>query len=537
MFEEKTVNVRRPIDKGIRIKFHDSNSAAIKSKTFTKAFIIGRQTDCNLVLNENRVSRHHAEIYPTVEGWSIRDLGSANGTLFAGKAISSATAILSETEIQLGQNGPIIWVEPIIEKHPHRASTDDDADIAQKRNLSSHSDKATGDKLKSLPKEEIPQRQDRQTRSPEEIKNYYFGAQENDEMGDHTLFLRKLIKQEQKQHSNRYRIVIVAISLVLLAVIGLTVYQQHRLDKAQTLAVNMFYDMKTLEVQIARFESQRQLAADLAKQVEIARKREQLEAMQQRYRKYLDDLNATRLLQPKHSHDVEIIHRIARIFGESELLAPKDFVEEVKKYIAFWKSTKRLPRAMTRLKQRKLTPIVISALEKQNLPPQFLYLSLQESDFKDNAMGPKTRYGFAKGAWQFIPATASQYGLKLGPLADVRKYDPKDERFNFNKATKAAAHYLKDIYSNEAQASGLLVMASYNWGHNRVRKLIRKMPENPRDRNFWQLIKKYKIPKETYDYVFYIFSAAVIGEDPKYFGFNFENPLKNDSLSTPVGEG
>jgi hypothetical protein len=54
------------------------------------------------------------------------------------------------------------------------------------------------------------------------------------------------------------------------------------------------------------------------------------------------------------------------------------------------------------------------------------------------------------------------------------------------------------------------------------------MPANPKDRNFWNLLSKYrdKIPDETYNYVFYIFSAAVIGENPTLFGFNFDNPLK-----------
>lgn len=68
-------------------------------------------------------------------------------------------------------------------------------------------------------------------------------------------------------------------------------------------------------------------------------------------------------------------------------------------------------------------------------------------------------------------------------------------------------------------------MASYNYGHTRVRNMINKMQENPRERNFWKFIQQNNLPKETYDYVFYIFSAAVIGEDPKYFGFNFKSPL------------
>jgi len=33
------------------------------------------------------------------------------------------------------------------------------------------------------------------------------------------------------------------------------------------------------------------------------------------------------------------------------------------------------------------------------------------------------------------------------------------------------------------------------------------------------------VPKETYDYVLYIVSAAVIGENPRLFGFPFDNPL------------
>ena len=86
---------------------------------------------------------------------------------------------------------------------------------------------------------------------------------------------------------------------------------------------------------------------------------------------------------------------------------------------------------------------------------------------------------------------------------------------------------MKDLYSSDAQASGLLVMACYNWGENQVLPLVRSLPKNPEDRNFWKLLSKHKdkVPLETYEYVFYIVSAAVIGEDPGLFGFNFENPL------------
>jgi hypothetical protein len=70
-------------------------------------------------------------------------------------------------------------------------------------------------------------------------------------------------------------------------------------------------------------------------------------------------------------------------------------------------------------------------------------------------------------------------------------------------------------------------MASYNWGEGRVIRLLRSMPENPQERNFWKVLERHRdrVPDETYNYVFYIVAAAVIGENPRAFGFQFDNPL------------
>jgi len=124
-------------------------------------------------------------------------------------------------------------------------------------------------------------------------------------------------------------------------------------------------------------------------------------------------------------------------------------------------------------------------------------------------------------------ADAERYGLTIGPLKDASGPDPLDDRFNWKKATTAASLYIKDIYATDAQASGLLVIASYNWGEQRIIDLLKTMPENPQERNFWKVLEKYRsrMPDQTYDYVFNIVSAAVIGENPRLFGFQFDNPL------------
>jgi len=282
--------------------------------------------------------------------------------------------------------------------------------------------------------------------------------------------------------------------------------------------------MKTLEVDLATTELQLKKDSDEALLASVDRKRIKLKSMRQRYSEYIDELGILDVSALQKNRDDWLILKVARDFGECDIDLPPGFIDEVKKYIRYWKQSPRMRNAMKRLYQNGYDVSALEALKKEGLPPQFLYLSMQESNFNEKAVGPRTRWGIAKGAWQFIPATAKEFGLKVGPLAKTRVYDPDDERHDFVKAAGAAARYLKEIYSTEAQASGLLVMAGYNWGHNRVKKLIRKMPDNPRERNFWKLIQTYKIPDETYDYVFYIFSASVIAEDPEYFGFEFKSP-------------
>jgi pSer/pThr/pTyr-binding forkhead associated (FHA) protein len=41
---------------------------------------MGRQADCDLLIDEPNASRHHAEIRPDGDGYLLTDLGSTNGT-------------------------------------------------------------------------------------------------------------------------------------------------------------------------------------------------------------------------------------------------------------------------------------------------------------------------------------------------------------------------------------------------------------------------------------------------------------------------
>ena len=356
-------------------------------------------------------------------------------------------------------------------------------------------------------------------------RDYYFGETTPDQpVGERTMMIRTAFHQVRKKQRWRYAALAGGLVLMLLAAAAVAVYEHRQLAQQQAVAKDLFYSMKALDVDIAALENMIRDTRDPRVREQVRKYETRRKDMQASYDQFLA---ALRVYNPKMTEEERLILRVSRIFGECELDMPQDFKVEIKKYIQKWQSSARLAKAVALAKDRGYTVKIADEFLAQDLPPQFFYLALQESDFDPYISGPMTYKGIAKGMWQFIPETAAKYNLKLGPLVDLRRPDPADERQHFDKATHAAALYIKDLYSTDAQASGLLVIASYNWGEDKVIRLIRSMPANPRDRNFWRLLSKYrdKIPQETYDYVFYIVSAAVIGENPRLFGFTFDNPL------------
>jgi Nif-specific regulatory protein len=64
---------------------------------------LGRAPDNQVVLHDERASRFHAEIVPTADGWSIRDLESRNGTLLDDEPVSSEHRLESGDVVGIGR--------------------------------------------------------------------------------------------------------------------------------------------------------------------------------------------------------------------------------------------------------------------------------------------------------------------------------------------------------------------------------------------------------------------------------------------------
>ncbi len=156
----------------------------------------------------------------------------------------------------------------------------------------------------------------------------------------------------------------------------------------------------------------------------------------------------------------------------------------------------------------RIFPIVEPILKEQGLHDDFKYLMIIESNgdiYARSSVG-------AGGLWQFMPATAKQYGLEVN--------NSVDERYNIEKATRAACRYLKSSYKQFGD--WLTVAASYNAGENSISKRIAAQKEN-------KAVNLALVP-ETSRYLFRILTAKLIFASPSRYGFL----LKSSDLYPPV---
>jgi membrane-bound lytic murein transglycosylase D len=158
----------------------------------------------------------------------------------------------------------------------------------------------------------------------------------------------------------------------------------------------------------------------------------------------------------------------------------------------------------------KYREAALGILEEEGLPPELISLALIESGFNPEAHSR----AHAVGMWQFIESTGRIYDLRIDWWVDERR-DPV-------KSTRAAAHYLRDLYV--ALDSWPLALAAYNCGQGAVERAMKKAHSC----DYWDLSLK----RETRDYVPKFMAACLIMDDPGAYGFDFtfESPLRYDRI-------
>jgi hypothetical protein len=156
----------------------------------------------------------------------------------------------------------------------------------------------------------------------------------------------------------------------------------------------------------------------------------------------------------------------------------------------------------------RIYPIVEPMLKRNGIPDDFKYLMTIESSLNITAKSPAG----AAGLWQLMPQTARLLGLEVN--------DDVDERYDIEKATRAACKYIKQAYAK--YGDWMLVSASYNAGQARISSLMEKQ-QVKHAMDLW-------LVDETSRYMFRMLAAKELMNSPKHFGFY----IKSEQLYPPL---
>jgi membrane-bound lytic murein transglycosylase D len=179
--------------------------------------------------------------------------------------------------------------------------------------------------------------------------------------------------------------------------------------------------------------------------------------------------------------------------------------DEVLSFLNFFQTPRGRAIVETGLRrQGRYHEMISRVLREEGVPQDLIYLAQAESAFQPLAL---SRAG-ARGIWQFVAYRGQEYGLRHTWWVDERQ-DPE-------KATRAAAQHLRDLYG--LFGDWYLAMAAYNCGPGNVQKGI----ERTGYADFWELYKRNVLPKETKNYVPIILALTLIAKDAPHYGIQVD---------------
>ena len=154
----------------------------------------------------------------------------------------------------------------------------------------------------------------------------------------------------------------------------------------------------------------------------------------------------------------------------------------------------------------KYQAMVSRILAEEGVPQELIHLAQAESGFLPRAVSRAA----AEGMWQFVKFRGNQYGLMQTPYSD--------ERLDPEKATRAAAHHLHDLYNEFGD--WYLAIAAYNCGPGAIEKAV----ERTGYADFWELRARGALPNETTNYVPIILAMTIMAKNAPEYGLDHITP-------------
>ena len=530
---------------------------------------VGRSAGCDLRYDaerEPRVSYHHAELVLDGGRWFVVDTESEHGVLVNGKRVQRQLLRLGD-RIVFGQGGPEVRVEAA----DGSAASEDPQDglsamrqeayrvITATRGVADEEDEAPPARAKEAAAEEEEEEEEARE-EPEESGEAEEDEEEEEEerrarptpaprakargangvaasarngkdrggeksaakraeevaelvarhraltggqsSGQTSFIVAGAIEeanQEARRRARRQWIRIVSAvaagAVLITSGMGVVILQQRR--KIESLAS----EKKSLDDQIAAVEQQMLVEKDEAKLAELDQLLQELTGQAKGKRDKLSELGR----QDQGDELDREIRAVLKKFNAETYAVPAVFKERLRWHIDWLVTRKNWKESQERWV--KYWPMIRQTFRAQDIPEELGYIAYVESQF--GAEGANDNHAGARGMWQFIPATATKYKLRVD--------GGKDERTDPARATVAAAEYLDDLLSEFGGKSDfMLALASYNKGEDGVRKVLRKVGHKNRD--FWHLYRMKLLPPETSEYVPAVIAAAIVFGNPLHYG-------------------
>ena len=202
------------------------------------------------------------------------------------------------------------------------------------------------------------------------------------------------------------------------------------------------------------------------------------------------------------------------------------------RFVGYFAATDRGRQAFTERFRRggRYRAHIEQALRDADLPEDLVWLSAIESGFNPQAISPKG----AAGLFQFMPETASRYGLLQS--------EQVDERRSITRSTAAAIAYLRDLFARYGRWD--LALAAYNYGEDRLDEAIEKLrarrgPKTAKDPvTLNELAEAHLVPRETASFVPQIQAFAIVAANRGRFGLDDLAPAEAfeiGEIAVPAG--
>jgi soluble lytic murein transglycosylase-like protein len=440
---------------------------------------IGRGAENDIILHdEPLVSGCHLEIRCVGGVYKLCDLESTNGTYLNGERITECV-IQPPASIQLGASGPEL--DFVLEDAP--------------ADLNATMVAAASSWMIEPPKDVASISQEHEKLISSAVAQAR-RARHNGTFDQTAMIMRSMLGQALRKTTRKFKIAIAALVIALAGVSGYGFWQIMNLRKEKRA---LDAQMQGTELLIEKTNQ------DPAEVQQLMNRLDQFQGQEKA-------LESTLLYRYGAREQEDPVTRGIRSlmaeFDAETYSIPPEFLDAVKAGIERYQGPDRRTTERALGAAKPSIEIMQQIFKKDNLPPDLAYMALAESGLHADEDSPAGAVGW----WQFTPATARNFGLRVD--------GPVDERRDARKSTQAAARYIRDLILDfGAGSSVMLAMAAYDLGPAKVKQAIRRVTDPIRERDFWYLYRTRALPEETRDYVPKVIAAMIIARNPEQFGF------------------